>query len=68
MNGNTDHENFDPYSTEGLATRVGRLTMAVEALLDVVAEMPPGTDPFHSIRIECARRTLDEFGSQRLTR
>ena len=45
-----------------LGGRIGRLTAALDTLLEVIDEQPTVLDPFHAIVIEHARRALDEAG------
>lgn len=53
-------DGLDPQSLTGLSVRCGRLWAAVEALLEVIDELPEVLDPFHEIKVRHARRILDE--------
>jgi len=50
----------DPYSLGGLADRCGRITAAVEMLLEVIDECPVVLDPHNEIKVRHARRTLQQ--------
>lgn len=50
----------DPYSPTGLADRCGALMFAVRALLEVIDESSVSLDTYDAIRVDAARRILDE--------